>query len=232
MRETHSDSGTVVSQAWHTSTVTLRRPDLLAAGKPTTILRTRDSLPHRSHDHTIFVLVATVILQVGHRRQAVHRPAAEQFVPRATIRTREGLTQHQMVEAWERDSGVRVARSTIAMAMARFGVDGARQWTRNTDLIPWKVQAVHKMNYDLRMLRFEGRRRRGEPLSEGDLQKLTSWMDDLKAACNGGGAVIHYVPTSQQGTHWVPREAEDDDLIRRPKGRPSSAHQAAAEEPS
>lgn len=123
-----------------------------------------------------------------------------------------GLTQQQMVEAWEKESDIRVSRSAIAMAMRRHGVDASKPRPRYEDMLPWHVLDEHKYNSQARLLRLEGRRRQGRKLTQRELQWLTTWRQELEAA----HAVVMYDPSTEEGFHWVERTAEDDDVIRRP----------------
>lgn len=124
----------------------------------------------------------------------------------------KGLTQQQMVDAWEKESDIRVSRSAIAMAMSRLGVESAHPRPRYEDTLPWHVLDEHKYNSQARLLRLEGRRRKGGNLTKRELSWLTTWRRELDAA----GAVITYDPQTEEGFHWVPRTESDDDIIRRP----------------
>jgi hypothetical protein len=125
---------------------------------------------------------------------------------------RAGMTQVQMVAAWEKESGVRVSRSAIAMAMHRHGVEAAKPRPRYEDTLPWHVLDEHKYNSQARLLRLEGRRRKGGKLNDKELHWLTTWRRELEAH----NAVIMYDPDTEDGFHWVTRQASDDDIVRRP----------------
>lgn len=127
---------------------------------------------------------------------------------------RRGLTQQGIVEAWEKDSGIRVSRSAIAMAIERNGLKSARPRPRYADLLPWHVRQEHGMRYDAQMLRLEGRRREGLPLSKRAKVNLSSWLNEL----NEKGAVVTYDPHTVEGFFWIPREPQHDDIIDRPTG--------------
>jgi hypothetical protein len=122
------------------------------------------------------------------------------------------MTQQQMVAAWEEESGVRVSRSAIAMAMHRHGVEAARPRPRYEDTLPWHVLDEHKYNAQARLLRLEGRRRQGRALNAKELQWLTTWRRELEAH----NAVVMYDPQTEEGFHWVTRQESDVDIIRRP----------------
>ena len=131
-----------------------------------------------------------------------------------------GLTQKQMVDAWEKESGVRVSRSAIAMAMHRHGVEAAKPRPRYEDMLPWHVLDEHKYNAQARLLRLEGRRRKGGSLNSKELQWLTTWRRELEAH----NAVVVYDPATDDGFHWVERAETDDDIVRRPQ--PSGSQSA------
>ena len=122
----------------------------------------------------------------------------------------KGLTQQQVVDAWERDSGVKVSRSAIAMALARYGLESAHPRDRYEDLLPWKIKPEHMRLMDARNLRLEARRRRGLPLSSRDEKRLINWLDELEQR----NAVIVYRPNTHRGFWWVTRNEDDTDIIR------------------
>lgn len=123
-----------------------------------------------------------------------------------------GLTQQQIVEQYEKDTGIRCGRSAIGMAISRYGLSSSRPRDRYMDMIPWKLEPEHQQHPDARLLRLEGRRRRGRDISERDLTWLTNWLTSLEEQ----NAVIIYRPETVEGFWFVPRTEEDDDIIRRP----------------
>lgn len=122
------------------------------------------------------------------------------------------LTQAQIAEQWEKDTGIKVSRTTIAMAIARYGLQSTKPRPRYEDTLPWHVLDEHKNHNDARMLRLEGRRRHGNALTGNELRWLTQWRELLEER----EAVIVYDPDTVQGFWWVSRTPEDDDIIRRP----------------
>lgn len=126
-----------------------------------------------------------------------------------------GLTHEEIVDVWESESGTRVSRPAISMAISRYELESAHDRPRYEDVLPWRVSSDHLTHYDARMLRLEGRRRSGGDLNDDELGRLTRWMQRLDKA----GAVIHYDPDTEQGFWWVQREDTDDDIIRRPTKR-------------
>lgn len=133
----------------------------------------------------------------------------------------QGLTQAQIVDAWEKESGERVSRSSIAMAMARYGLKSARPRPDYGQLLPWTVAEEHRYHIDARMLRLEGRRRAGGKLSEDEAR----WLENWKAELERRDAVVYYERDTEEGFFWIPREAHHTDIIdpgdSDPKGTPT-----------
>lgn len=88
-----------------------------------------------------------------------------------------------------------------------------RRINRDDSLIPWEMREEHRNRREVQMLRAEGRRRAGMPLREKDQRDLPGWLDMLKREKR----VVHYDPDTEQGFFLIPREKQDDDIIRRPK---------------
>lgn len=139
-----------------------------------------------------------------------------QIVPGATEMRRyldQGLSQQKIADAWERDTGIRVTRAAIGMAISRYGLSSSASRDRYGDLIPWEVEPEHRQHKDLRLLRLEARRRRGKALTERELLWLTNWKNELRER----NAVVHYDPLTPQGFWQIERQPGDDDLIHRPE---------------
>ena len=103
----------------------------------------------------------------------------------------------------------------------RWGYDLRMQ--RDNDLIPWAVRPEHRYAYPLKMLRAEGRRRRGERLNEQDGRKLPAFLETLREVREDRplGSVVDYLPDlfPEEGFVLVARKPTDDDIIRRPDHR-------------
>jgi len=133
----------------------------------------------------------------------------------------KGLTQKEIVDLWEQESGERVSRSAIAMAIERYDLKSAHPRPTYPELLPWVIGEEHRQHLDARMLRLEGRRRAGRRLYEFEQRVLDQWKEALERA----NAVIHYEKDTDEGFFWIPRTAEHgDDLIDRsnavkPEGR-------------
>lgn len=126
---------------------------------------------------------------------------------------REGLTQQQMADRWSEEGNVSITRSTIAMAMSRYGLKSARPRDRYTDMIPWTLRTEHTMAAETRLLRLEARRRRGDDISERDRVWLSNWLTEL----DKDQKVLIYDDRTPRGWWYLPRTDEDDDIIRRPE---------------
>lgn len=127
---------------------------------------------------------------------------------------KQGLTQQQIAEQWENDSGIRVSRAAIAMAISRYGLKSAHSRPRYEDTLPWAVRSEHRNNHNARMLRLEARRRNpgeGKPLTEQERGWLAAYTRTLKER----DVVVTYVPELPEGFVWVPRNKWDDDMIRK-----------------
>lgn len=122
-----------------------------------------------------------------------------------------GLTQAQIVEAWKEDSGNKVSRSAIAMAIARYGLKSAHQRPDYKELLPWTVAEEHRWHIDARMLRLEGRRReKGETsISAPEMRWLSNWKSELARK----EAVVYYDRDTEEGFFWVPRSDAGADTV-------------------
>lgn len=124
----------------------------------------------------------------------------------------KGMTQQQIADAWLDETGERVARSAIAMAIERYGLRSANPRPTYEELLPWTVAVEHRNHMDARMLRLEGRLRAGKSLNEQELRYLERWKEELAEA----NAVVYYDRDTDTGFWWVPRRPEHgDDLIDR-----------------
>lgn len=110
-------------------------------------------------------------------------------------------------------TGEKVTPAAISAALSRAGY--AMDPPRYENLIPWRVQMRHQKHFMVRMLRLEGRRRKGLPLKPEDERRLDDFIEEL----NDNQAVVHYNPNyGTDGFYAVPRrEGIDTDLIRVPE---------------
>ncbi|WP_256356162.1 hypothetical protein [Streptomyces sp. PKU-EA00015] len=115
-----------------------------------------------------------------------------------------------MQETYLKKYGIETSIPMWAAFRRRKGLD--RRNLRDDELLPWKVKDEHRHMYPAIMLRVEARRRADRDVSDRDLKRLTSWKQSL----NEDQLVVHYDPDTEAGFFYVPREAQDDDLIRKP----------------
>lgn len=98
-----------------------------------------------------------------------------------------GLTQSQIAKLVERETGHKIARSTISVALNRAGLSKPRE--PRAELMPAGVREDHAAMYPARMLRAESRLRQGAPLPEAERIRLESWKETLRA--KGKGVAYH-----------------------------------------
>lgn len=118
---------------------------------------------------------------------------------------------HQQIADWVyRETGQKVARSTVSAALSRMGETDR---VRYDDVIPWRVRVQHTGHYALMMLRYYARRKHELALTDDQSDRLDSWLAKLKDM----NAVVMYVPDSEDGFYYVPRLPEDKrGIIRQP----------------
>lgn len=80
-------------------------------------------------------------------------------------------------------------------------------------LIPWRLEPEHKMLFPAKMLRAEGRVRRGEELTGRLARDHALWRKRLESG-DLAGKVVHYNP--EIGFAYVDRAPGDSDLIHAP----------------
>lgn len=123
----------------------------------------------------------------------------------------EGRTYAWMIEEYRRKYNIETVSSMWGNFRRRRGLQ--RRIVRNDTLIPWAVNEEHRWAYAVQMLRSEARRREGKELREIEWLRLEPWLRGLEE----DNVVIHYDPDTKEGFFRVPREAGDEDIIRRPK---------------
>lgn len=123
----------------------------------------------------------------------------------------EGRTYQWMTDEYRRKYNIEMTLSSWGNFRRRRGLD--RRITRDDDLIPWHVLPKHRWAYPVQMLRAEARRRAGHELRDVDAKQLPNFLNFLR----DNRVVVHYDPELEEGFVYVPREARDTDIIRRPK---------------
>ena len=123
----------------------------------------------------------------------------------------EGKSYAWIVAEYERKYNLRITPAAIGNWRARLALPRRQQ--RDLGLVPWAVQPQHRYRHALAMLRAEGRRRAGEPLSDIQAERLARWREFMKDE----NAVVHYDPDTEDGFFYVPRrEGIDTDYVRVP----------------
>ena len=113
-----------------------------------------------------------------------------------------GMTHQQIAEEVSRRTGYPVSRSSVSAALFRAGEASVAK--RYPDEIPWVVHEEHQTHYAARMLRLLGRRRKGIANSAESDARLDSWLAQLEKA----GAVVVYVPDTEDGFFYIPGEPD------------------------
>lgn len=113
-----------------------------------------------------------------------------------------GMTHAQIAERVSRETGYPVSRSTVSAALHRAGASKAAK--KHVEEIPWTVHERHATHYAARMLRLLGRRRKGITNSAEADARLDSWLKQLTEV----GAVVAYVPDTEQGFFYVAGEPD------------------------
>lgn len=128
----------------------------------------------------------------------------------------QGMTHQQIADEVFKRTGYRVTRNAVTVALQRHGL--ADKPVRYSEEIPWRVRERHERNYALAMLRLYARQRRNIRLNSEQQQRLDSWLGQLEEHQR----VVAYIPDSEDGFYYVPREEGDgDEIIRRPEGEPA-----------
>lgn len=115
-----------------------------------------------------------------------------------------GMTHKEIADKISKDTGHRVARSTISVALARAGMAG--DLPRYNDTVPWTVKVEHSAGYALRMLRALGRQRAGGTLSPEEGHRLAIWLKHLEEQ----NLVVAYCPDDPgPGVHYIDAQYGD-----------------------
>jgi hypothetical protein len=122
----------------------------------------------------------------------------------------EGRSYAWMQAEYRRKYDIETVPSMWGNFRRRRGLD--RRITRDDDLIPWAVEKRHRWAYPLMMLRAEARSRAGLENSESTQDRLGRWLAKMER----DDTVVDYVPATEDGFRYLPRDPDDTDLIRRP----------------
>lgn len=126
----------------------------------------------------------------------------------------EGKTYREMVDLYREQYNLEVSQTMFSNRRALRG--WTRRHMRDDELIPWAVKPEHRNERPVVMLRVEARVRAGLPITDAERSDLAYFREQLEEK----RAVVHYDPDTERGFFYVPREAGDADIIRRPsRGR-------------
>ena len=132
--------------------------------------------------------------------------AREQILPDKNRLQRyvdEGLTHQQIADEVSKETGVKVGRSAVSVALHRYGLAGSAP--RYKEYLPWRVKTEHIRAYPARMLRLMGRKAAGKDLNEVDAKLLENWLEML----NRERLIVAYAPEDEQGFHYIDRKFKD-----------------------
>jgi hypothetical protein len=118
----------------------------------------------------------------------------------------EGLTHQQMADRVYENTGRRVTRAAITVALMGYGLTNSKP--RYKETIPWRVKVDHAKTYPIRMLRLLGKRRAGVELSEDDSRLLDTWLTHLK----NENLIVAYDPSDDMGVHYVDAGYRDHEM--------------------
>ena len=117
----------------------------------------------------------------------------------------EGLTHQQMADRVFENTGYRVTRAAITVALMGYGLTSPKP--RYKEEIPWRVKVEHAKTYPIRMLRFLGKRRAGVELPEGDARLLDTWLKRLARE----RLIVAYDAEDDIGVHYIDARFRDHD---------------------
>lgn len=119
----------------------------------------------------------------------------------------EGLTHQQCADRIYEQTGEKVGRSAISVAVHRYGI--TKEGARYKEYIPWKVSMYHIRAYPLRMLRLMGRaaQRGPDALDARETKMLSNWLEKI----NEMNVIVAYDPDDDQGVHYIDAQYKDHD---------------------
>jgi len=114
-------------------------------------------------------------------------------------------THQQMADRVFEQTGHRVSRAAITLALMNYGLTKARP--RYKEYLPWRVRTDHIKAYPARMLRLLGRRDAGGELTEKEADLLNSWLENLATE----ELIVAYDGDDETGFHYVDARFKDHD---------------------
>lgn len=140
-------------------------------------------------------------------------PAIRKLPDSTTLRRMrtQGQTQKEIADTYG------VSESAVWKALKKAGY--TESMATYKDILPWEIDDEHKATAIMERFRSIVRQRMGGALLPEDERKLEAWLKDLEA----NELVVAYHPqapandaSSKGGFYYVPRQADDDWIIRRP----------------
>jgi hypothetical protein len=119
----------------------------------------------------------------------------------------QGLTHQEIADKLSEETGERIARSTVSVALKRSGESKSHR-PRFKETIPWTVPVRFGAEYPVRMLRLLGRKIQDLPMSEAESARLESWMLDLETR----NLIVGFCPQAPDdapGFYYIPASARD-----------------------
>lgn len=119
----------------------------------------------------------------------------------------EGLTHAEIADRIYEETGHKVARSTVSVALHRAGLTEDRP--RFKDEIPWRLKGKDLKAYPVRMLRLLGKRRAGMELTGEENKRLDNWLETMRAE----NAVVAHDPDANPSIFYIDRQPQDPEDI-------------------
>lgn len=114
-------------------------------------------------------------------------------------------THQQMADRVFEQTGHRVSRAAITLALMTYGLTKTRP--RYKDYLPWRVRTDHIKAYPARMLRLMGRRDAGGELTDKEQALLEAWLLTLA----NEDLIVAYDGEDETGFHYVDSRFKDHD---------------------
>lgn len=131
-------------------------------------------------------------------------PRPRQLPDTATLRrwVEEGLTHDEITVRVYEETGQKVARSTVSVALHRAGLTAVGH--RYASEIPWQVPTRFAAQYPVRMLRLLGRVRAGDTdIPDAEMRRFDKWRqwveDENVAVAFNDEIGFFYVRADQPG---------------------------------
>lgn len=116
----------------------------------------------------------------------------------------EGMTHQEIADLVFKQTGHKVARSTVSVAVTRAGLN-ERSHARFIEEIPWTLKAKDLRAYPIRMLRLLGNRRAGNHLTDDETKRLDSWLARMEME----NAVVAWDPDVSPSVFYIDGDPAD-----------------------